>query len=221
MFYPQTVVRKVESEAVVPLPLAALGLVAVHGTALTPVALATIARLAAQRGPVWVVDGGNNFDALWVARFLAAGAPGGPAPHLALARIHVSRAFTCHQLAERLLTLPASASPLVILGLLDTFYDENVPYEETRRLLNCIWPVVRDRSRAAPVLVTLTPPREGETAGRRAFFETFLRLADHTFGPAPQGAPPSPQMPLWHAPPAGLPRTRPARALLPAAGAAR
>src|SRR3989304_495026 len=107
MFYPQTLVRRVESEAVTPLPLAAVGLVALHGTALMPVGWATIARLAAQRGPVWVVDGGNCFDALWVARFLASSTPGGPAPHLALARIHVSRAFTCHQLTERLLTRPA------------------------------------------------------------------------------------------------------------------
>ncbi|HLC33392.1 MAG TPA: hypothetical protein VJJ70_00150 [Anaerolineales bacterium] len=220
MFYPQTLVRRVESEAVTPLPLAAVGLVALHGTALMPVALATIARLAAQRGPVWVVDGGNCFDALWVARFLASSTPGGPAPHLALARIHVSRAFTCHQLTERLLTLPASASPLVILGLLDTFYDENVPYEETRRLLNCIWPVVRDRSRAAPVLVTLAAPRETEAAGRRAFFETFLRLADHTLGPAPEAQRPSPQLPLWHVPAAGVPAAREARALLRAPGAA-
>jgi hypothetical protein len=109
----------------------------------------------------------------------------------------------------------------VILGLLDTFYDENVPYEETRRLLNCIWPVVRDRSRTAPVLVTLTPPREGETAGRRAFFETFLRLADHTFGPAPEGVRPAPQLPLWPALAATLPHARGAHPLLPAPGAAR
>src|SRR4030067_3686677 len=114
MPYPQMLVRKVESEAVAPLPLAAVGLVALHGTALMPVALATIAGLAAQRGPVWVVDGGNSFDALWVARFLASSTPGGPAPHLALARIHVSRAFSCHQLAERLLTLPVAGRPPAI-----------------------------------------------------------------------------------------------------------
>jgi hypothetical protein len=44
----------------------------------------------------------QQFDALWVARFLAAGAPAARR-RLALARIHVSRA--CHQLARRRLCL--------------------------------------------------------------------------------------------------------------------
>jgi hypothetical protein len=151
------------------------GIVAVHGPDAVPMALALAARAGAH-GPLWVIDGGNRFDALWVADYLARM---GIAPEPALARIRVSRAFTCHQMAERVLSLPAEgqADPLLMLDWLDTFYDENVPLAEARRLLNRIWPVLRRRSCTAPVVLVVRRPRSERVAERGRFYHVCLELA--------------------------------------------
>jgi hypothetical protein len=86
---------------------------------------------------VTAVDGGNRFDPYAVAR--AAAALGG-SPALALSRLRLSRAFTCHQLEALLASrLPAelsrSASPVaLVLGLPESFRDADVPYPEACRL---------------------------------------------------------------------------------------
>jgi hypothetical protein len=169
------------------------GLVALHGPGILTIALSAIAQLAVRRGPVWVVDGGNCFDALWVARHIAAS---GLAPAPALGRIHVSRAFTCHQLAERLLSLSPYMSPLVVLGLLDTFYDENVRLDEVRRLLNRTWPTLHSRSRTSLVVVTLQLPEAEAQESRGQLYHTFVRLADRAVSLIPK-AEASMQLPLW------------------------
>jgi hypothetical protein len=177
-----------------PAPLA--GLAALYGPDAVPLALALTAQIALQR-PVWVVDGGNRFDALWVAEYIARS---GKPPEAILARIHVSRAFTCHQMAERILSLPApgpeagagEAAPLVVLHLLDTFYDENVPLAEARRLLGALWPFLRRRSRSAPVALTLHPPRSERVADRAHFYSEILHRADRRVGPDLPSASPSP-----------------------------
>jgi hypothetical protein len=179
------------------------GLAALYGPDSVPLALALSAQIALQR-PVWVVDGGNRFDALWVAEYIARG---GRPPEPILARIHVSRAFTCHQMAERILSLPGpgpeggagEAAPLVVLHLLDTFYDENVPLAEARRLLSALWPALRRRSRSAPVALTLHPPRSERVADRAHFYTEILRRADRRVGPEDVGAggyPPLQTLPL-------------------------
>jgi len=173
------------------------GLFALYGPQAVPLALALTAQIALRR-PVWVLDGGNRFDALWVADYLARH---GAAPEPALARIHVSRAFTCHQMAERVLSLPGSglepAAPLILLHLLETFYDENVALAEARRLLQTIWPVIRSRSRVAPVAVTLRPPRSERVADRERFYRVLLRHADRRLGPAPALAEAPGQLAFW------------------------
>jgi hypothetical protein len=176
----------------VPQPAPA-GLAALYGPDAVPLALALTAQIALQR-PVWVIDGGNRFDALWLAEYVARG---GQAPEPVLARINVSRAFTCHQMAERILSLPAAAAPLVILHLLDTFYDENVPITEARRLLNALWPTLRRRSRSVPVAITLRPPRSERVADREGFYSGILRRADRRVGPELDGQTTGPPLPLF------------------------
>jgi len=170
------------------------GLAALYGPDSVPLALALTAQIALRR-PVWVIDGGNRFDALWLAEYIARA---GQAPEPVLDRINVSRAFTCHQMAERVLSLPAEAAPLVILHLLDTFYDENVPITEARRLLNALWPALRRRSRGVPVALTVHPPRSERVADRECFYTGILRRADRRVGPEQEGpadAPPTPALP--------------------------
>ena len=155
------------------------GLAALYGPDAVPLALALTAQIALRR-PVWVIDGGNRFDALWLAEYIARA---GQAPEPVLDRINISRAFTCHQMAERILSLPVEAAPLVILHLLDTFYDENVPITEARRLLNALWPTLRRRSRSVPVALTVHPPRSERIADRESFYAGILRRADRRVGP--------------------------------------
>src|SRR3972149_10097313 len=54
------------------------------------------------------------------------GRPGGD-PYDILDRMHLSRAFTCFQLAELIESAPAGPEPLFVLDLLATFCDESVP----------------------------------------------------------------------------------------------
>jgi hypothetical protein len=56
---------------------------------------------------LYLVDGANAFDAYGLVRFIARR---GQDPSIALKRIHISRAFTCYQLAERIATLAPSPS---------------------------------------------------------------------------------------------------------------
>jgi hypothetical protein len=163
------------------------GLAALYGPDAVPLALALTAQIALRR-PVWVIDGGNRFDALWLAEYAARA---GAAPESVLARINISRAFTCHQMAERILSLPEEAAPLVILHLLDTFYDENVPITEARRLLNALWPGLRRRSRSVPVALTLHPPSSARVADRECFYSGILCRADRRVGPDPDAFAPA------------------------------
>ncbi len=100
-------------------------------------------------------------------------------------------------MAERVLSLPAEAAPLVILHLLDTFYDENVPITEARRLLNALWPVLRRRSRNVPVALTVHPPRSERVADRESFYAGILRRADRRVGPEQDGPADAPPLRLF------------------------
>jgi hypothetical protein len=122
------------------------------------IANAAIARLAL-RGPVRVLDGGNHFDAHGIARALRS-----KTHHLqpALQRIQVARAFTCYQVITLLQETPSSATPTLVLDLLTTFYDENVPMPERLRLLQECLEQLQRLSRLATVVITVVPQPKAE-----------------------------------------------------------
>lgn len=137
---------------------------------------------------LYLVDGANAFDAYGLVRLIARQ---GQDPSIALKRIHVSRAFTCYQLAERIATLTPSlndvqrgveGSPaLYLLGLLDTFYDESVPLPEALRLLGQILTQLR-RQRARDtlvIIVTKLPPVK--TADRTVLVQRVQEHADAVY----------------------------------------
>jgi hypothetical protein len=141
--------------------------------------LSNLHRLA-ERSPLTVLDGGNRFNAYLVAR-------GARGQTDLLERITVSRAFTCYQMLTLLEStpaplascqpVPAQARPgrdcaraagsrpaalpprlILVLDLLNTFYDESVRVHERRRLLTgCIAHLDR-LSRPAGGAVTVHPP---------------------------------------------------------------
>jgi hypothetical protein len=113
-----------------------------YGSApLTRFALYSITVAAVARHDVWVLDGGNSFDAYFVARLAR---QWHHAPESILARIHLSRAFTCYQMNElitrRLSTAirPFPPATIVCLGFLETFCDEDVPMADAVRLLKSV-----------------------------------------------------------------------------------
>ncbi|HLF81506.1 MAG TPA: hypothetical protein VI410_07030, partial [Anaerolineales bacterium] len=99
--------------------------------------------LAARGETPRLFDGGNRFDGYFVARLARRLTP---RPRVVLSRMRLSRAFTCFQLAELIENTPtepqtdrngppADSSPLFVLDLLNTFYDESVPPRDVERLL--------------------------------------------------------------------------------------
>jgi len=74
-------------------------------------------------------------------------------PYDTLDRMHLSRAFTCFQLAELIENAPAGPEPLFVLDLLATFYDESVPLRDSERLLATVLTHLRRLAAAGPVIV--------------------------------------------------------------------
>ncbi len=150
---------------------------ALLGPGATRLALRAVAAPLLAGEPVVAVDGGNRFDPYEIGR--AERALGGSG-RAALSRILVSRAFTCHQMEALLsLRLPAAlarerARIALVLGLPETFADEDVPYAEACRVFRgCVSALRRISRGGTRVVLAGNPP----TA--RAGFSRYLeRTAD-------------------------------------------
>ncbi len=148
--------------------------------ALRPALLALVGRLA-QNGPVCVLDGGNQFNTYQVAR-----AVGGRRE--LLNRIQLARAFTCYQMLALLESTPVLASPFLVLDLLATFQDENVPLPERLRLLDqCILHLHR-LSRLTFGLVSVCVP-SGLELEQVPCMPALLQAASAVWKPEPASAP--------------------------------
>jgi hypothetical protein len=118
--------------------------------------LLAITALAARGRDVRVFDGGNRFDGYYVARLARQMSA---APQKILSRIHLSRAFTCFQLAELIENTPATLEPLFALDLLATFYDESVPLRDAERLLVDTLAHLKRLAAVGPVVVGAREPQ--------------------------------------------------------------
>lgn len=160
--------------------------------AAVPMMLELAARLALS-GEVRVLDGGNRFNVYPVARTVRRYTAELTS---ALARIHLTRAFTCYQAAALLAEMPADARPLLAIDLLATFYDESVRVGESRRLLNgCITHLQR-LSQAAPLVVSVRPPA-APFPERRVLLEILQEAAAGAWQMEPLPIPRAPS--LWDA----------------------
>lgn len=116
------------------------------------------ARLALT-GRVRLLDAGNCFDGYGLARQLRQQTSYWQE---ALERVSVARAFTCYQVETLLTESIVDISPVLVLNLLDTFYDENVKQNEWLRLLDVSLAELRRLCRAAPVAVSTSLPERGQ-----------------------------------------------------------
>jgi hypothetical protein len=73
--------------------------------------------------------------------------------------MRLSRAFTCFQLAELIENTPADNSPLFVLDLLSTFYDESVPVRDVERLLGRVIAQLKRLAAVGPVIVAAGEPQ--------------------------------------------------------------
>lgn len=112
------------------------------------------ARLALT-GNVRLVDAGNCFDGYGLARQLRQQTSYW---QKALERVSVARAFTCYQVETLLSEAVADFAPVLVLNLLDTFYDENVKLPERLRLLDVSLSELRRLCRTASVAVSTCYP---------------------------------------------------------------
>jgi hypothetical protein len=116
------------------------------------------ARLALT-GRVRLLDAGNCFDGYGLARQLRQQSSYW---QRALERVSVARAFTCYQVETLLTESVADFSPVLVLNLLDTFYDENVKLPERLRLLEVSLRELRRLCRTASVAVSTCLPAPGQ-----------------------------------------------------------
>lgn len=123
----------------------------------------TFAARLALAGPLQVLDGGNSFDALRIARLVRRRTPD---LEKVLTRLMVARAFTCFQMVAMLERQPDIACPVLVFDLLSTFCDENVTLGERKRLLEQALGRLKHLSRLAPVAVSAAPWADG-TADER------------------------------------------------------
>jgi hypothetical protein len=130
--------------------------------------------------PVLYLAGANVFDPFLVGRLAKASRV---TPARVLQQIHVSRAFTCHQMV-RLVTdcLPSALNTydarfVVLSGPLDTLYDQSVPEQEAMRLFRTMLvSLQRLAEQDVPVLcVSPLPPTVSET--RRGFLAALRAQA--------------------------------------------
>lgn len=132
-----------------------------------------VARLALPQ-PIQVIVGGNRFDAHQLARIIRR--------HTVqldqtLARIQQARPFTCYQ-TLKLLEETEPTTPLVLIDMLTTFYDENISDSESVRLTGIAITHLQRLSRQAPVLVTLRP---SATATRPSLINLVREIADEVY----------------------------------------
>ena len=86
-----------------------------------------------------VIDGCNGFNVHTITKFAREKRLD---PDILLNRIFISRGFTCYQMEAAITNrLPAflnanNSRAGMVLGLLDTFYDEQVPSREVQQILN-------------------------------------------------------------------------------------
>jgi hypothetical protein len=134
--------------------------------------LTFIARLA-ERGPVHVLDGGNQFNAYLVARQVQGRTD-------LLERISISRAFTCYQVLASLEKTVGQMAPFIVLDFLHTFYDESVPFPERRRLLERCLPQLGRLTSQAGGAISIQPPAVA-SADAESFFATLTSVAPETW----------------------------------------
>jgi hypothetical protein len=153
------------------------------------------ARLA-ERGTLYMLDGGNAFQGYRLASILR-----GRSLEYAsmLARVMLSRVFTCYQMSALLSDEAFGPAPVLVLDFLATFYDQSVRAADRRRLLNGCLTRLAQLSRRAPVVLWVKQ-RSAIPQEALGFLDVVRAAAGQVWSPAPSLAPHWQQAGLWQEP---------------------
>ena len=133
--------------------------------------------------PVLYLAGANIFDPFLVGRMARASRA---TPHRLLQHIHVSRAFTCHQMVRLVTDCLASAiqryaARLVILsGPLETLYDEAVTDQEAARLFRAMQIALQHLTQQDTQILCVSPLPVTVSGARRGFLAALRTQAHRT-----------------------------------------
>lgn len=131
------------------------------------------AALLALRGPVKVLDGGNHFnvfDVAYTIRRMTADL------YRAAENIHIVRAFTCFEVLRGLEEMP-SGSPVLLIDLLATFYDDAVSDKRAAILFEQCLTHINRLKQLAPIIASATLPGS-EVKDRKQFLLALISAAD-------------------------------------------
>jgi hypothetical protein len=138
----------------------------------------------AVRQPLAVVDGAMKFNSYTLSKIAALLAV---PPKALLRRTHVTRSFTAFQTEAAITTklprfLGRTPCPLVIiLGLLDTYYDEQVKPQECRESLGRIVRTLRELAAANVHILIADMEAADVPAGKESLFHLLYHSADTVF----------------------------------------
>ena len=102
-------------------------------------------------GPIRLIVGGNRFSTDHLALLLSSRID---QIYAVLDRIQLSRAETCYQMLHALQHTQAGSEPLIVMDLLQTFYDENLTLGEVKGVLGDCMTQVQRISHASPVVIS-------------------------------------------------------------------
>jgi hypothetical protein len=144
--------------------------------------LLTACAYLAERGPLVVLDCDRQYNPAVVVQ-----AAGGRAE--VTDRILSQRAFICYEVVRLLQRTAAGEAPILVLGLLASFYDENVPLNMRHFLLGQALLHVQRLSRNAGLAVFVGPPPNAPEALH--LFERLAHAAPQVVTYEPAGAQPA------------------------------
>ena len=139
--------ERMETRLLVPLPGQISLLIA---PAVTITILMEMAAQMAMQSQLLVLDGGNRFDGYGLARALRKRTS---QMHAKLQNVLLSRVFTCYQMKSFVSERNHNTMPILVLDLLATFLDENVPLRERQQLLAECLQHLQGLSQTAPVVI--------------------------------------------------------------------
>jgi hypothetical protein len=132
-------------------------------------------------GPLRIILGGNRYKLDYLPVLLGRRVID---IYTILNQIKVSRAETCYQMLDALQKTPGDSTPLIVMELLSSFYDENLSSEEVTGVLNsCVAAIIR-LSKSTPIIITADPDTR-----RPHLIDLLYKLADGVVEMVPNDEP--------------------------------
>jgi hypothetical protein len=160
------------------------GLIVLSGhTAVYGLGVCAAADRALAGETVLYLAGANMFDPFLVGRLARASRV---VPSRVLRQIHVSRAFTCHQMVRLVADCLASAvhtydtRRVILSGPLETLYDESVPEREAARLFRTMLAALERLAQQDVQVLCVSPLPPGVSDVRRGFLAALRARACRT-----------------------------------------